>query len=280
MKNQGDISVYNEFDPDSLLKPGSMTFFYTPDSKNLYVKPYPISHKDMLEDDDDLFHDVYPNKKVNDKQRETLSSRGQALLYSNVLMGRIGVSGDNIIIAVWSDPSPELFNGFLVKLFEIHPHFKNIQDKVVIVTAKKQAKMLNDFMGTTPKKVVKKKVASKIPKVLQAPVQDETAKYKIDGQNYSLADLQRLRVSIHSQASSLHNDAYSVLCHPDLEKYPELNGYRPASCSSFQPIRKTHPGNWRAAARTSGLPYIYSYGEGFTFKDWIEFQECFIPESN
>lgn len=272
-KLRGDLGVYRELDPDDLYKPGSMTFFYVPHSKNLYVEPYPTSHRDMLSDNDDLFDDVYGGRSVTSRQRASLVSRGQALENSDALLGRIGAAGDAIVIAFWNDPQPEHFGNFLDKLFRQYPHFRQVQDKVLVVRANQPPVMLVDLIGPGERPPRPKRAIQMAP---ERPASDRKV-FEIDGQKYSLSDLQQLRASIHTKGPVNHlPPAMSVLCHPDLANYPELQGYKPAGCHGPAPAGAIKgPAAWRHAGRAAGLPYIYSYGEGLTLRDWIAFQEAF-----
>ena len=124
------LTAYKNLDPDKLYwdyPNGSLTFFYVPNSGNLYAEPYPKNHQEMLEDDD-LFDDVYGDVDYNPNQREELSSRGQALKLTNCLLGRIGAVGEDFVISFWSNPPKNYLNDFLVELFkklaEISPRNK------------------------------------------------------------------------------------------------------------------------------------------------------------
>lgn len=59
-----------------------------------------------------------------------------------------------------------------------------------------------------------------------------------------------------------------VLCHPDIDKYPELSGYKPVNCSG-RSTRSSSAYNWRDAARKLNIPVFTSE----SFKEWLEAQE-------
>lgn len=264
-----DLSDFNNVNPDTIYDfapDGSMTFFYIPQSKNLHIQPYPTSHRDMMEDDD-IADDVYPNQRISQQDK----SRGRILQKTNVLLGRIGAYGGQFCITLWSHPTNEILGNFLAKLYKLYPAFQKIQDKTVVVFPG-EAHYLTSLLGgnkPNPQRAVKLK------KTQDTPKQIDTKKYEIDHGLYSLSDLQALRSAIHTKANTGFGDPMQILCHPDMDKYPELAGYRPATCGKGSAnLRATHPENWRRKARELGFPYVYSYGENkINFTDWIVYQE-------
>jgi hypothetical protein len=225
----------------------------------------------MMEDDD-LVADVYQGAKVTQKDK----ARGRVLQNTNALLGRIGAVGDYFCISLWSHPSSEVFGNFLAKLYQKFPNFQKIQSKTLVIFPG-EAKLLTTIIGGSspnPKRVVKLKK----PKVKDTPRQLDTKQYVIGNGSYSLSDLQQLRSALHTKANTGIGDPMTILCHPDMAKYSELAGYRPATCggASTSSLRPTHPANWRQMARTKGIPNVYDYGENnITFADWFEYQNMF-----
>lgn len=267
---QGDLAAYNKLDPDSIYKPGSMTFFYIPQNGNLHVQPYPTNHRDMLEDEDDptVFFDVYPELKrarVTDQQRASLSSRGQALLKSQALLGRIGVAGDAICIIFWTDPTSEKFGGFLTKLFDKFKQFRDAQDKVVVVTPGQGAKSLTEMIGGPPAKravATRKPAAPRKKKVaaVETPPPVETPAVLTPTRGYSDEELEMYK-RLHTSTGAEKKAMMKTL---------GVGG----GGSSIQ-----HP--WKAALQKAGLPgggpgqkWWAHTSEAFTFRDWIEYQDA------
>jgi hypothetical protein len=266
-RSTGDIGVYSSLDPDEIYKPGSQTFFYVPASGNLYVEPFPTNHRDMLENNDELFFELYPDLKKRFKtpgldpelvraQRANLSSRGQALARTNALLGRIGAAGDAICIVFWTDPTPEVFGNFLSKLFAKFTQFRAIQDKVVVVSPRQGAKALTDMIGGPPaeravalKKPRKKKAAAPAAAALPAPTR-----------TYSDEEIELYR-RMHLATGDEKKQIMARLGVGGMGSNVE------------------HP--WKKALRVAGLPgggpgqkWWAPTSEGFTFRDWIAYQDA------
>jgi hypothetical protein len=269
--SKGDLLDYKGVDPDTIYHPGSWTFLFT-ESGHLYMKPHPIAHRDLLQQDE-IFADIYPGRKVNAKQRSQLSSRGQVLEFTKTIVGRIGALGDTLIMALWNENvDQQLFGKFLSVLFKEYPSFQQIVDRMIVVTPK-WTKLLSDIIGSKP---VKRAVSLKGKKKTLADTPNVSAdtKFDIGGKGYTLHDLQQLRAAIHTKTPIPGvGDPYAVLCHPDLAKYPVLVGYRPATCGEESPLRPSHPSMWRQAGQQTGLPYLNRYGEGFS--EWFTLQDIF-----
>lgn len=247
---------YKDLDPDQLyykFPEGSITFFFVPSSGNLYTKPYPTNHQDMLIDDDELFDDVYGDLEWGSRERRNWASRGKALELTNTLLGRIAAVGEDFVVSFWREPPKEHLQQFLNELFEKYPILDKKKDSVIVVTPK-----------STPYSLSGKPVDDTVtPK--ETP-QNSKKEFKIDGKMYSLQDLQNLRSAVHTK-SFLYGDPMTVLCHPDMDKYPALSGYKLANCDPTPQKRQS----WKDAGRQAGLPYVYSYGE--SFKDFVSRKE-------
>lgn len=255
------LSTYKKLDPDQLYykyPEGSITFFFVPDTSNLYVAPFPTSHQDMLIDDDDLFDDVYGNLEWGSRERKEWASRSKALELTNSMLGRIAAVGEDFIISFWNKPNKNYLKEFVAKLFGKFPVLSKKKDSIIVIAPQ-----------TEPYNLLGNKVVDTVFDADTIVVSKEK-KFKIGGKMYSLQDLQDLRAAIHTKNMSF-GDPFVVLCHPDIDKYPMLAGYKPSSCGSDNTeIRATHPANWRKIGRQQGSPYTYSYGE--TFKQFIDKQ--------
>jgi hypothetical protein len=268
-----ELAAFNSLDPDSIYKPGSMTFFYIPQTGVLHAQPYPTNHRDMLSDEDDptVFFDVYPELKrarVTDQQRASLSSRGQALQKSQALLGRIGAYDTSICIIFWTNPSPQVFGGFLTKLFDKFKQFRDIQDKVVVIAPGQGAKSLTDMIGGAPAKravATKKPAAPRKKKVaptaaVETPPPVETPSVLTPTRGYTDEELEMYK-RLHTSTGA---DKKAMM------KQLGVGG----GGSAIQ-----HP--WKAALQKAGLPgggpgqkWWAHTSEGFTFRDWIEFQDA------
>lgn len=259
---KGNINAYKGMDPDSIyddsrISNGSLTFFFIPSNNNLYIKQNPATHADMLADDDKLFFDVYQRKRP---QGDFLSSRGQALERGDAILGRIGIDGLTPLIAFWQGRvkiDSLIIGNFLKALYKQIPPFQAYQNSTVLLLPDEKPITVGELLGTNmpnPKRDVK----LNLPKI-----KDKT--FIIDGQKLNLSDLQALRSAIHTKNASVN--PYSILCHPDIDKYPELKGYKPSNCNNNSDFRATHPAMWRRAGRNIGQ-YIYT-PEHTSFKEWF-----------
>lgn len=258
-----NLLSYKNLDPDQLyykFPEGSMTFFFVPDTTNLYLAPYPTNHQDMLVDDDDLFDDVYGNLEWGSKQRKEWASRGKALELTNSVLGRIAAVGEDFVVSFWKKPPINDLKGFVAKLFEKFPTLARRKDAIIIVAPQ-----------TAPYNLSGKKLnPDDTIAAAETPATSKEKKFQIGGNVYSLQDLQSLRAAVHTKSMAF-GDPLAVLCHPDMKKYPMLAGYTPADCGGEHgDVRSTHPEKWRQAGRQID-PYLYKYGE--TFKEFFEKQK-------
>lgn len=280
MKTSGNISVYAKMDPDSLYykyPDGSNTFFFLPKSGELVMQPYPTNHQDMLTEDDDLFQTVFANflktTPLTGRVRRELASRGQALAHGDAILGRIGLDRMTPLIAFWESPrvpvNTTTVGAFLNALYRKLPAFKQFQDKTVLLIPGQRPVTVAEFTGATTAAgpSPERQVALKQP---PKPRQKKAKTYMIDGQRYSLAELQAMRAAVHTRGQT-----HPALCHPDLDKYPELSGYKPATCGGKGggELRSTHPQRWRQAGWQAGIPYVYTPEHDESFKSWLSLRE-------
>lgn len=246
-----DLKVYKGIDPDTLMHEASnkITFFFIPDGNELLYDgddPY-ITHQEMLQKDEDgddfIFNAVYPQyAKLPDYKKEPYRSRGEALKHSNAIIGRLGFYKGDMVVAVWnslvSNPNASKFKS---KMLETFPALKKhevilvskIDDDPELLNAPKNApQRQKQDVGIDHEKTVKK--------------------YVIGGQKYSHSDIHNFRASKHS---GWLPGAQMVLCHPDMNKYPELSGFRIPCGDERSPTRQ------RAVDPRD--PYRGKYGESF-----------------
>lgn len=263
--------------PDDIRTPGSQTFFYLPDTNKLYVEGYPITHRDMMESDPELFEDVWKaqNIKIEDAEPKHFS-RGIVVANTKASLGRIGIhskTGPKIVIAFWKALPQQELGHFFKALFAKFPTFAEQTANISVVLGHEDYGgdgIVRDFAEIFGNDV-NTDVTYTRPKELTGPADNPyESKFEIDGKRYSLSDIRQLRSSQHMG----DNSGMNVLCHPDLAKYPELKGYRPAACNGEHSVPNHGPSAWRRAAREKGMPYVYSYGE-CTFRNWIAFQDIF-----
>jgi hypothetical protein len=267
-----------KLDPDDLYQEGSQTFFFV--KGKLYIRQYPETHKDMIQSDGDLFEDVWGFGIEDGESRHF--SRGVMVNESNAQLGRIGIhsrTGPAIVVAFWKNPSDQMLASFFDALFRKYPMFAEHKSNIMVVRGVPEyggdgkAQEFAKAMGTEevhPGKAVTYSPPKELARHPENPYDD---KYEIDGQRYSRADMHRFRAGLHIGNRS----GMKVLCHPDLDKYPELQGYRPAGCGKLSVASRppeTGPSAWRRAGREQGLPYVYSYGE-CSFRDWVLYQDIF-----
>lgn len=280
-----ELADYKHINPDTIYNDGlsSITFFYIPRTKEFFSQPYPTNHQEMLQDDEDVFNAVYPgledkiDKQLRDKglrgakldsaleqALEPYKSRGPAS--DHAVLGRFGLLNGDLVVSLWrsvSDPQSKEAVEVLSKKF---PAITKTMTVVTGADARSftpegKPVLLTDMLGQT-------KVAQKaIPDMFVKPKDSKLKKYKIGGHLYSLEDLAALRGTTHTKTNynpMLPSNPFSVLCHPDVRKYPELSAYIPncpaAKTDTPNLVRSTHPSVWRQKARELGQ-YAYDYGE-------------------
>jgi len=81
--------------------------------------------------------------------------------------------------------------------------------------------------------------------------EEEEEVYDIGGAKYSIDDLATLVRNRHTKSWE-RKRVDQVLCHPDMQKYPELSGYIPPGCVKRK--RPTKP-TWSDWAKKANLPY-------------------------
>ena len=275
MAVKGNISAYKNVDPDGLyyhFPDGSQTFFFIPKQDVLYMQPYPTNHQEMLSENKELFQMVYSKflqkNTLDGRLRNALTSRQQALIHGEAALGRIALDGMTPLIAFWKSETtpvtPKLVRNFLKALYKKLPAFKNFESSTVLLIPGQIPITVSDF--------TKSKSESPARELTLKPlVKKSSKKFIINGGVYTLGDLQNMRADVHTRG---YTDP--ILCHPDLDKYPELIGYKPASCRKIDmSLRTTHPQNWRKIGRNNNLPYLYTPENDSNFKSWFLLREIF-----
>ena len=291
---QPDLTVYAGIDPDDIYNAGgnSLTFFYT---GNMYAMPYPTNHDDMLRENRELFFDVFPDLEGNlplslipdflsfggmtnnprleaaiqqagldpDEVRRVRGSRGKALQFGDALLGRVGDYQGDLVMALWQPTENEWFEEALGDenfLAPIRRAFRGLNDMIVV------------GMGEEPQfwRVLR---GEPVEEPQQQPIDpattdtslaanDETVKkkYRINGQDYTKAELGTMRGQLHS-SPRMSDDwarASAVLCSDDLLQYPELRDYRPAICGPRSGEK------WAPPPRTSAQKWLDKTRELYT----------------
>lgn len=291
MDDTGNISVYKGMDPDDLyykFPDHVITFYFIPKSGNLHTVAYPENHQDMLLADDDLIREVFPKRLLQIQQHRNVGEdgairlmkrddvgRGQALSWGEALLGRIALDNMTPLIAFWKGDNVPLdtatIGAFLNALYRKMPHFKKFQDTTVLLLPGQPPVTVATYTGakpaaTSPEREIAQRQARK--RAAKPKVKETT--FMIDGQNYTLSDLQAMRAAVHKSGVT-----HPALCHPDLAHYPELAGYRPNTCGKAGgTLRPTHPQNWRQAGREAGFPYLYTPEHQANFKSWLSLREA------
>lgn len=258
-----DVEQYAKVDPDKIYvnDDKSITFVY---NKLLSKDFYPYTHDDLLIDPD-CFYDTFPNAvdiitkdKIEDfisyimrtpidsemnanlrkmgilpmDFRTILSTREKALQFGKALLGRIGLFGGDIVIALWQQKSHPLFLKFLndprlLNLILRTYGAKYKPSEWLVKPYEEPIKYFSDYVDipellkkiTTPEKGEERK---------QSIFQKE---YEIGGSQIPFDVLKDFRAKLHSapQGSKEYMLSLSVLCHQDMEKYPELSGFIPTN---------------------------------------------------
>lgn len=305
---QPDLSVYAKTDPDNIyIKDDgtSLTFIYTPQG-NMYVRRYPETHEDML-NDENIFREIFPyleklpkglihdflhfgswqSPRIESALREILGSkfepqvvddwidrfrkikgsRGKALNFSRAVLGRAGNYQGDLLLSFW--PSVGSIQDALKDpkfIAPIQKAFGDIDEMIVVGAG--TPKFWSEIQGKTPTAIARQPRQSAVD-----TQRGETEKtYQIDGQEYTKADLGRFRGVLHSGAKMGGDwaQANKVLCSPDLLKYPELKAYRPAACEPVAPPVN----NWLDKSRE-----LYSKGQtGMLYPSWRAHSESFVAK--
>lgn len=242
---------YEHIDPDTLyykVGAGTMTFIYTR-SGELFEDKWNETHTDMLNNEDTAI-EVYGGKPFP----KLFWNRSTALPYA--ILGRYGIYQGEFIIAIWNEASHSLFKKSLEKLLEVHPQFKELADKVVLLAKNAEPAHLSDYLsGEKSKKKVEPIVASR--------ERSDREIYRINRKIYSKHDIVELIKSRHSQ-SWRREEIDNILCSPDMHKYPDLISYIPAGCHKKDSINSAP--KWGDWVRASGLAYEGTLG----FKNWLK----------
>jgi hypothetical protein len=266
----GNLSVYNGYDPDSLYDDGSITFYFVPRSGKLHLGKYPETHHDLLYSDevyDDVFHDHI--KLSGSKPPKT---RNSAVYYGHALLGRFAIDGSVPLFAFWNSRlTKENIGAFIKAFYEKFPTFKQFGNEAVLILPRENPITVAEFFGL-PKTEPSPEREVRLNGNSAKATRTARKSFEIGGETYDLTDLQAMRAAVHSQSKT-----DPVLCHPDLAKYHELRGYRPVTCDQqFGSLRPTHPQRWRQKGREAGVPYLYTPEHDVTFLKWLSIQESVL----
>lgn len=217
-------------DPDTIYyyAKDPITFIFVPPNK-MFTDQYPETHEDLLAKKDVRYavYGALPSRW----------SRSSALHYA--ILGRAVVHKDHLYVSTWQgDINPKPYAQEIVN--QISKELPNYQ--FVLFKTENQ-----EIIEVQPNSIGKTSSTSKT-----------NQSYLIDGKSYSIKDLNDKRIKAHM------GQIDPILCHPDLDKYPELSGYKPSTCNKTSELRNTHPQNWRRQSQDS---YLYKYGE--SFKNWF-----------
>jgi hypothetical protein len=259
-----DLSSFKEIDPDEIYNKSDfkITFFYLPEKDEIiYSKDGFQTHEDLLNPDpnngsDKIFDAVFPNTPPGKKK--PLRSRGKVLANTDRIVGRFGALHNDMVVALWNRLDHPAIKAFEAKLLKTFPNLGKVD--IIIVGSDKEPR----FMHQGTQDYSKKKVNGDEPEKEPEPIRK---KFTIDGNDYTFDELRELRLLIHNVSGMAKNHARSVLCHPDMKKYDELNGLIPGNCP---PSRSSNPEP--VSPRKSRLrdygPLI-RFGE--SFKDFVKY---------
>ena len=245
-----NLSDYKSIDPDTIYHNSDykITFFYLPWSDELlYDKDGFQTHEDLLTDDDTFFDKVFPNlaKETSGKKRP-YRTRGQALKHTKAILGRFGMLHNEMIVALWNPLTNPHINKLIKKIYQTFPQLAQME--VILIGSDGKPKVME---------APNEDRAIKNQKIKKANKNEET--YYINGFSYTYDDLKELRLSIHTGTYKVKDNARNILCHPDMNKYPELNDLR-ISCETPKQIDTTSSrSNWQDKLG----PYAFKYGESF-----------------
>ncbi len=259
-----DLNLFKRIDPDKIYLPGSQTFTYVPNIDKVYIWPYPHAHYDMLEDKEifqAVFGDYLKAHPEAARHPNLLQTRGQALDHTNTVMGRIGIYGKEPVIAFWNKLNSMELKKVLNKIVEAHPGFDKLFDSMVLKMPKTEPYMLLDFLNNK----INREISTTGNHTTGQDLRQQ--RYQINGKWYSLGDIDAMRKAVHTMGARADK---SIICHPDMKKYPALHGYIPAACdkpdSSIKTIDKLR--------QQTGDFYVGKYGES-SFSAFFKFQEVF-----
>jgi hypothetical protein len=242
---QPSLDKFKDIDPNELFlhtmnfNTSSGSFIYT-HNKKLYEFAGMKTHYDMMQTPE-IFNDIWGEDgkgwygiKASDKEDWTQKDVGDL-----AIMGRWGVMKGQNIISLWVKLTHPLVYSLLHTLFNKHPEFK---ESAILI-------------GTDEKPQLIGKLAGKTATTVSAPVKD----YQIGGQTIT-------RDRITELVSMWHNQPWkreyvkSILCHPDMEKYPELIQLIPPGCTPTPPKK-----SWYQAMKQS-----FPIETTLNFKEWFE----------
>ena len=256
-----DLSYLKKVDPDFLYDERKhdteypcITFFY---NKSFHHVDCPEAHDDLA-NNKTTFYDIFPKAKgivtsfqiedlLNYKTKEnfpfldaklkemginpsdwksTFGIRGKCLNFGDALAGRIAVLDKELVIAFWQGKEHPKFETFLhdpAVTSEIFKRYgKGMAKEWAIVPFKGEPYLFSPIADKSAPEEAPRKIA-------KLPLKPE---YVINGIKVKSEDMVKLRGLIHSSPaeSKMHQAALSILCHPDMQKHPELTGFIPNQC--------------------------------------------------
>lgn len=321
-----NLKSFNKIDPDDLYtydeSADCVTFVY---NTTLWTIPCPETHDDLIQEPD-CFYDTFPNakgivdvsdiedflhydmyraKERNPKIEEMLTkmgikshdfkskwgSREKAIQFGKAILGRFGVYAGTLVIAFWQPRSHPRFEDCILDpelTKEILKKFRGYPMKDWVVTNANIHDPAISFEDLVDIDELRDKILGKIAEPVKREIKVFKPEYEIDGTKFPFEQLKSFRGKLHAAplGSKEYELALSILCHPDMDKYPELSGFVPANkCSNKKKDIELKPTitPWQQKGRElyqknkdTGLLYspwrAYSEG-GFSFRKWLEFRE-------
>lgn len=264
---QYNLDAFKDVDPNKIynlhdeINP-AITFYF---NKAYHSAPFPDAHDDLLLKKE-VFYDVFPNAlgvitsfkiedflnyiprdtdkpwldrkleemKIDPKEfRKVLGSRKKADKYGVAIAGRFGEYKKDLVISLWQPESHPRFRDLINNPEFIRDVNRNFGRRFPM-----KEWILVPF-GGAPRLFVDAAVAPPVSAeeeldIMPMPRKTATAyaaSYKIGDHEFKIEDLKQLRGVLHSSTptSNIYNAALSVLCHKDVQKYPELKGFVPAN---------------------------------------------------
>ena len=222
---------------------------------------------------------------INPQKFKSISLRQKLIQFGESLIGRVGIYNGDLVIALWQGKEHPRFQSFVNDpsvAAKIMGHFgPRYPMREWIIVPFKEEPTLYSSISSIKKATPERKTGVEMP----SPTAGKT--YKVAGNEFTISQLASMRGATHSAAGSSNalGAALSILCHPDMLKYPELRGYIPSvKCKEKEPETKlnTKSDTWQQAAKDlymkqsgnkaqTGLLYSpwKSQSESYSFKNWI-----------
>jgi hypothetical protein len=199
--------------------------------------------------DYDTHYDLMKKSKVQkdiwgDKPITSTSPFGwsQQDIGSLGVMGRASFIEGQPIISVWSDAQHPLFRATIEGFIKKFPHFED----AVVVGCNDEGQPLEPILLGDLKKAT-----------VSAPVMKDS--YVINGKKYDRNEIGQLMSAWHTQPWK-REELKSILCHPDMSKYPELSRLIPPGCD---PPKKQK--SWYQAIKQN-----FPVETTLNFKEWLD----------